>query len=53
MTAPASDQSAIEVAFVDDDPDLRDANAQALRLAGFAAIPLPSVTGYPLKRTFP
>ncbi|HEV2508822.1 sigma-54 dependent transcriptional regulator [Bosea sp. (in: a-proteobacteria)] len=42
MTAPASDQSAIEVAFVDDDPDLRDANAQALRLAGFAAIPLAS-----------
>lgn len=42
MTAPASDQSAIEVAFVDDDPDLRDANAQALRLAGFAAVPLAS-----------
>jgi two-component system C4-dicarboxylate transport response regulator DctD len=42
MTAPASDPSAIEVAFVDDDPDLRDANAQALRLAGFAAIPLAS-----------
>jgi two-component system C4-dicarboxylate transport response regulator DctD len=42
MSAPASDQSAIEVAFVDDDPDLRDANAQALRLAGFAAIPLAS-----------
>lgn len=42
MSAPASDQSAIEVAFVDDDPDLRDANAQALRLAGFAAVPLAS-----------
>lgn len=42
MTAPASDQSTIEVAFVDDDPDLRDANAQALRLAGFAAVPLAS-----------
>lgn len=42
MTAPASDQSAIEVAFVDDDPDLRDANAQSLRLAGFAAVPLAS-----------
>lgn len=42
MTAAASDQSAIEVAFVDDDPDLRDANAQALRLAGFAAVPLAS-----------
>jgi two-component system C4-dicarboxylate transport response regulator DctD len=32
--------AAIEVAFVDDDPDLRDANAQALRLAGFTAVPL-------------
>lgn len=42
MTAPDSDQSAIEVAFVDDDTDLRDANAQALRLAGFAAVPLAS-----------
>ncbi|WP_324134722.1 sigma-54 dependent transcriptional regulator [Bosea sp. (in: a-proteobacteria)] len=34
--------AAIEVAFVDDDPDLRDANAQALRLAGFTAVPLGS-----------
>lgn len=42
MTAPASDQSAIEVAFVDDDPDLCDANVQALRLAGFVAVPLAS-----------
>lgn len=42
MTAPDSSQGVIEVAFVDDDPDLRDANAQALRLAGFAAAPLGS-----------
>ena len=42
MTGPDSIPAAIEVAFVDDDPDLRDANAQALRLAGFAAVPLVS-----------
>jgi len=34
--------AAIEVSFVDDDPDLRDANVQALRLAGFRAVALPS-----------
>lgn len=32
----------IEVAFVDDDPDLRDANTQALRLGGFRAVPFAS-----------
>ncbi|TCR65330.1 sigma-54 dependent transcriptional regulator [Bosea sp. BK604] len=42
MTDPDSAKAMIEVAFVDDDPDLRDANAQALRLAGFAAVPLAS-----------
>lgn len=42
MKAAAHDQSAIEVAFVDDDPDLREANAQALSLAGFTAVPLAS-----------
>ena len=42
MTGPDSTHSIIEVAFVDDDPDLRDANAQALRLAGFRAVPLGS-----------
>ncbi|GAU81280.1 sigma-54 dependent transcriptional regulator [Bosea sp. BIWAKO-01] len=42
MTDPDSVQAVIEVAFVDDDPDLRDANAQALRLAGFRAVPLGS-----------
>jgi two-component system C4-dicarboxylate transport response regulator DctD len=39
MTGPDNAQGIIEVAFVDDDPDLRDANAQALRLAGFATAP--------------
>jgi two-component system C4-dicarboxylate transport response regulator DctD len=34
--------AAIEVSFVDDDPDLRDANVQALRLAGFRAVALSS-----------
>lgn len=42
MTGPDSIPATIEVAFVDDDPDLRDANAQALRLAGFTAVPLGS-----------
>lgn len=42
MTGPDSIPPAIEIAFVDDDPDLRDANAQALRLAGFTAVPLGS-----------
>lgn len=42
MTASGASLAAIEVAFVDDDADLRDANVQALRLAGFRAVPLPS-----------
>lgn len=42
MTKPDGIPAAIEIAFVDDDSDLRDANAQALRLAGFTAIPLGS-----------
>ncbi|UZF90394.1 sigma-54-dependent transcriptional regulator [Bosea sp. NBC_00550] len=42
MTDPGAPIDAIEVAFVDDDPDLRDANVQALRLAGFRAMALPS-----------
>lgn len=33
--------AAIEVSFVDDDSDLRDANVQALRLAGFRVVALP------------
>lgn len=42
MSDSAGSIAAIEVAFVDDDPDLRDANVQALRLAGFRAVALPS-----------
>lgn len=42
MNDSAGSSAAIEVAFVDDDPDLRDANVQALRLAGFRAAALPS-----------
>jgi two-component system C4-dicarboxylate transport response regulator DctD len=42
MTGSARDLGAIEIAFVDDDADLRDANAQALRLAGLTPVPLGS-----------
>jgi len=42
MTGSAPDPGVIEIAFVDDDADLRDANAQALRLAGLVAVPLAS-----------
>ncbi|QEL25456.1 sigma-54-dependent Fis family transcriptional regulator [Bosea sp. F3-2] len=42
MSDSGASIAAIEVAFVDDDPDLRDANVQALRLAGFPAVALPS-----------
>ena len=42
MSDSAGSIAAIEVSFVDDDPDLRDANVQALRLAGFRAVALPS-----------
>lgn len=42
MTQGDTSRSEIEVAFVDDDPDLRDANAQALQLAGFQVAPLAS-----------
>ena len=42
MTSSARDLGAIEIAFVDDDADLRDANAQALRLAGLTPVPLGS-----------
>lgn len=42
MSDSAGSIAAIEVSFVDDDPDLRDANVQALRLAGFPAAALPS-----------
>ncbi|MFJ5370410.1 sigma-54-dependent transcriptional regulator [Bosea sp. CER48] len=42
MSDPSASIAAIEVSFVDDDPDLRDANVQALRLAGFRAMPLSS-----------
>ncbi|WP_336813613.1 sigma-54-dependent transcriptional regulator [Bosea sp. MMO-172] len=42
MSDSAGSVAAIEVSFVDDDPDLRDANVQALRLAGFRAVALPS-----------
>lgn len=42
MSDSAGSIAAIEVSFVDDDPDLRDANVQALRLAGFPAVALPS-----------
>ena len=38
MSDSAGSIAAIEVSFVDDDPDLRDANVQALRLAGFRAV---------------
>lgn len=41
MNDSAGSIAAIEVSFVDDDPDLRDANVQALRLAGFRAVALP------------
>lgn len=42
MSNSGASIAAIEVAFVDDDLDLRDANVQALRLAGFPAVALPS-----------
>lgn len=42
MNDSAGSIAAIEVSFVDDDPDLRDANVQALRLAGFRVVALPS-----------
>lgn len=42
MTDGDTSRSQIEVAFVDDDPDLRDANTQALQLAGFKVMPLAS-----------
>ncbi len=38
----AVDLSAVDVAFVDDDEDLRDANVQALQLAGLRAAPFAS-----------
>lgn len=38
----AAPAPAIEIAFVDDDPDLRDSAVQALQLAGFRAIALGS-----------
>ena len=42
MSDSAGSIAAIEVSFVDDDPDLRDANVQALRLAGFRVVALSS-----------
>ncbi|MBS9476384.1 sigma-54-dependent transcriptional regulator [Ancylobacter radicis] len=36
------DLSAVDIAFVDDDEDLRDANVQALQLAGLRAAPFAS-----------
>lgn len=40
----AADLAALDVAFVDDDADLRDANVQALQLAGFHALPFAAAT---------
>ena len=36
MTLDAPDLAGLDIAFVDDDADLREANAQALELAGFS-----------------
>lgn len=44
MTAATNDPARLDIAFVDDDEDLREANVQALRLAGFTAAPFPSAT---------
>ncbi|MGA0562305.1 sigma-54-dependent transcriptional regulator [Ancylobacter sp. VNQ12] len=42
MSRTGNDLAALDVAFVDDDADLRDANVQALQLAGFRAVPFAS-----------
>ncbi|MFK8253966.1 sigma-54-dependent transcriptional regulator [Ancylobacter terrae] len=42
MSASAGAPGAIDIAFVDDDDDLRDANVQALQLAGLRALPFAS-----------
>ncbi len=39
MSRATDDLAALDIAFVDDDADLRDANVQALQLAGFRATP--------------
>jgi len=42
MTASTQPLAGLDIAFVDDDEDLRDANVQALQLAGFRAAPFAS-----------
>ena len=42
MSDTPADLCALDVAFIDDDADLRDANVQAFQLAGFRAAPFAS-----------